>query len=69
MYLIVLVAILGERITTCHCGAIVGDRIEGRHACGSKISTQNSMRQGTTAELGNIALIYVCTSIPLRRKL
>jgi hypothetical protein len=53
MYLIVLVAILSEGITTCHCGAIVGNRVEGSHACGSKTSTQNSMRQGTTAELGN----------------
>ena len=53
MYLIVLVTILSEGITTGHCGAIVRNRVEGSHACGSKTSTQNSMRQGATAELGN----------------
>jgi hypothetical protein len=36
MYLIVLVAILSEGITTSHCGAIVGNRVEGSHACDSK---------------------------------
>jgi hypothetical protein len=36
VYLIVLVTILSEGITTSHCGAIVWDRVEGSHACGSK---------------------------------
>ena len=36
MYLIVLVAILSEGVTTGHCGAIVRDRVERSHACGSK---------------------------------
>jgi hypothetical protein len=37
-YLIVDVAILGERITSGHAGAIVGDSIDGGHVGGSTMN-------------------------------
>jgi hypothetical protein len=38
-HLVVDVAVLGERITSCHGGAIVGDSIDGRHVGDSMMVT------------------------------